>query len=113
MEAKGDLYLDRYEGWYSIRDEAYYDASELSESEGGEKLSPQGTLGRVDRRRKLVLPPVELSGPIARTAANPGFLEPESRRNEMISFVAGGLRDLSVSRTSFDWGSRSRAATSM
>jgi methionyl-tRNA synthetase len=43
METSGDLYLDRYEGWYSIRDEAYYDASELVDGEGGEKLSPQGT----------------------------------------------------------------------
>ncbi len=43
MEANGDLYLDRYEGWYSVRDEAYYDESELEEGEGGEKLSPQGT----------------------------------------------------------------------
>lgn len=43
MEASGDLYLDRYEGWYSVRDEAYYDESELTAGEGGEKLSPQGT----------------------------------------------------------------------
>ena len=43
MEAAGDLYLDRYEGWYSVRDEAFYDDSELIEGEGGEKLSPQGT----------------------------------------------------------------------
>ena len=43
MEAAGDLYLDRYEGWYSVRDEAFYDESELSRGEGGEKLSPQGT----------------------------------------------------------------------
>src|SRR5512143_69227 len=43
MEKRGDLYLGRYEGWYSVRDEAYYDESELSEGEGGEKLSPQGT----------------------------------------------------------------------
>ncbi len=43
MEANGDLYLDRYEGWYSVRDEAYYDECELVEGEGGEKLSPQGT----------------------------------------------------------------------
>ena len=43
MEAAGDLYLDRYEGWYSVRDEAFYDESELIDGEGGEKLSPQGT----------------------------------------------------------------------
>ena len=43
MEASGDLYLDRYEGWYSVRDEAFYGEGELTEGEGGEKLSPQGT----------------------------------------------------------------------
>ena len=43
MAERGDLYLDRYEGWYSVRDEAYYDESELTSAEGGEKLSPQGT----------------------------------------------------------------------
>src|SRR3546814_18272649 len=43
MEANGDLYLDRYEGWYSVRDEAFYDESELTDGEGGVRLSPQGT----------------------------------------------------------------------
>jgi methionyl-tRNA synthetase len=105
METSGDLYLDRYEGWYSIRDEAYYDESELVEGEGGEKLSPQGT-------------PVEwtvesswffrLSAYQDRLLAlyrdNPDFIRPDSRRNEILRFVEGGLRDLSISRTSFDWG---------
>ena len=43
MEAAGDIYLDKYAGWYSVRDEAYYDESELKESADGRKLSPQGT----------------------------------------------------------------------
>src|SRR3546814_9898675 len=43
MEANGDLYLDRYEGWYSVRDEAFYDENELTDGEGGVRLSPQGT----------------------------------------------------------------------
>lgn len=105
MEASGDLYLDRYEGWYSVRDEAYYDESELEKGEGGEKLSPQGT-------------PVEWTAEetwffrlsaygdklLALYNENPDFIRPESRRNEVMRFVEGGLRDLSVSRTSFDWG---------
>lgn len=104
MERAGDLYLDRYEGWYSVRDEAYYDESELVEGEGGARLSPQGTpvewtveeswFFRLSRYQDKLL---ELLG-------SPGFCEPESRRNEMIAFVSGGLKDLSVSRTSFDWG---------
>ena len=105
MEANGDLYLDRYEGWYSVRDEAYYDESELVAGEGDEKLSPQGTpvewtveeswFFRLSKYQDQLL---------ALYRDNPDFLQPESRRNEMIAFVSGGLRDLSVSRTSFDWG---------
>jgi len=105
MEANGDLYLDRYEGWYSGRDEAFYDESELVEGEGGAKLSPQGT-------------PVEWTAEetwffrlsayqdklLAHYRDNPDFIRPESRRNEVLRFVEGGLKDLSVSRTSFDWG---------
>jgi methionyl-tRNA synthetase len=105
MEAAGDLYLDRYEGWYSVRDEAFYDESELVEGEGGAKLSPQGTavewnveeswFFRLSRYRDYL---IELN-------ERPGFLEPESRRNEVLAFLKGQeLRDLSVSRTSFDWG---------
>ena len=105
MKENGDLYLDRYEGWYSVRDEAFYDESELVEGEGGEKLSPQGT-------------PVEWTAEetwffrlsnyqdklLALYRDNPDFIRPESRRNEVLRFVEGGLKDLSVSRTSFDWG---------
>ena len=104
MEAKGDLYLDRYEGWYSIRDEAYYDASELSETEGGEKLSPQGTPVEWTVEESWFFRLSNYQEPLLELLRTPGFLEPESRRNEMIAFVEGGLRDLSVSRTSFDWG---------
>lgn len=105
MAARGDLYLDRYEGWYSVRDEAFYDESELVDGEGGTRLSPQGT-------------PVEWTAEetwffrlsayqdrlLALYADQPDFIRPESRRNEVIRFVEGGLKDLSVSRTSFDWG---------
>ena len=105
MAEKGDLYLDRYEGWYSVRDEAYYDESELSEGEGGEKLSPQGTpvewaaeeswFFRLSNYQQKLLD---------HYSANPEFIRPESRRNEVVRFVEGGLSDLSISRTSFDWG---------
>jgi methionyl-tRNA synthetase len=105
METNGDLYLSRYEGWYSIRDEAYYDESELTEGEGGVKLSPQGTpvewtveeswFFRLSAYQDKLL---------ALYAEQPEFICPDSRRNEVMRFVEGGLRDLSVSRTSFDWG---------
>jgi methionyl-tRNA synthetase len=105
MEERGDLYLDRYEGWYSVRDEAYYEEEELSPSEDGGKLSPQGTpvewtveeswFFRLSNYQQLLLD---------HYAANPEFIRPESRRNEVVRFVEGGLKDLSISRTSFDWG---------
>ena len=105
MEANGDLYLDRYQGWYSVRDEAFYDESELVAGEGGEKLSPQGTpvdwtveetwFFRLSNYQDKLLQLYR---------DNPDFISPESRRNEVVRFVEGGLKDLSVSRTSFDWG---------
>ncbi|WP_340264899.1 methionine--tRNA ligase [Sphingobium mellinum] len=105
MEANGDLYLGRYEGWYSVRDEAFYDEKELVEGEGGEKLSPQGTpvewtveeswFFRLSAYQQKLLDLYE---------SQPDFIQPDSRRNEIMRFVEGGLSDLSISRTSFDWG---------
>ena len=105
MEANGDLYLGRYEGWYSVRDEAFYDEKELIEGEGEEKLSPQGTpvewtveeswFFRLSAYQQKLL---DLY------TSQPDFIRPDSRRNEIMRFVEGGLSDLSVSRTSFDWG---------
>ncbi len=105
MEANGDLYLDRYEGWYSVRDEAYYDASELIDGEGGEKLSPQGTSVEWTVEESWFFRLSKYQEPLlALFRDDAEFIRPESRRNEMIAFVSQGLRDLSVSRTSFDWG---------
>jgi methionyl-tRNA synthetase len=105
MEANDDLYLSRYEGWYSIRDEAYYDASELSDGEGGSKLSPQGTPVEWTVEESWFFRLSKYQEPLLKLFADhPEFLQPDSRRNEVIKFVEGGLRDLSVSRTSFDWG---------
>ncbi|MEQ1550570.1 methionine--tRNA ligase [Sphingorhabdus sp.] len=105
MEASDDLYLDRYEGWYSVRDEAFYGEEELTEGEGGVKLSPQGTpvewtveeswFFRLSKYQDALL---------ALYRDNPDFIRPERRKNEVLRFVEGGLKDLSVSRTSFDWG---------
>ena len=103
MEAARDLYLDRYEGWYSVRDEAYYDESEL-QREGEEKLSPQGTPVEWTVEESWFFRLSKYQDRLLELLRSPGFCEPESRRNEMIAFVSGGLRDLSISRTSFDWG---------
>ncbi|MEL7190469.1 MAG: methionine--tRNA ligase [Pseudomonadota bacterium] len=104
MEAAGDLYLDRYEGWYSVRDEAYYDESELIEGEGSDKLSPQGTPVEWTVEESWFFRLSKYQDRLLELLNSKGFLEPASRRNEMIAFVEQGLKDLSVSRTSFDWG---------
>jgi methionyl-tRNA synthetase len=107
MEANGDLYLDRYEGWYSVRDEAYYDESELVAGEGGEKLSPQGTPVEWTVEESWFFRLSRYQQPLLDLyARQPDFVRPQTRLNEVRSFVEGGLRDLSVSRTSFDWGVR-------
>jgi methionyl-tRNA synthetase len=105
MAANGDLYTGRYEGWYSVRDEAYYDESEISLGDSGEKLSPQGTpvewtveeswFFRLSAYQQKLLDLYE---------AHPEFIQPESRRNEVLRFVESGLKDLSVSRSTFNWG---------
>ena len=105
MEEAGDLYLDRYEGWYSVRDEAFYDESELIEGEGSQKLSPQGTPVEWTAEETWFFRLSKYQEPLLKLYRDrPEFIRPESRRNEVMRFVEGGLRDLSVSRTSFDWG---------
>ncbi|HEY0414561.1 MAG TPA: methionine--tRNA ligase [Allosphingosinicella sp.] len=105
MAERGDLYLGRYEGWYSVRDEAYYDEEELVAADTGEKLSPQGTAVEWTVEESWFFRLSAYQQPLLdHYAANPGFIRPESRRNEVLRFVEGGLSDLSVSRTSFDWG---------
>ena len=105
MREAGDLYLDRYEGWYSVRDEAFYDESELVAGEGGEKLSPQGTPVEWTAEETWFFRLSKYQEPLLTLYRdNPDFIRPESRRNEVLRFVEGGLKDLSVSRTSFDWG---------
>jgi methionyl-tRNA synthetase len=105
MEERGDLYLDRYEGWYSVRDEAYYEEEELTAGENGAKLSPQGTPVEWTVEESWFFRLSKYQQPLLdHYAANPDFIRPESRRNEVVRFVEGGLKDLSISRTSFDWG---------
>ena len=105
MEERGDLYLDRYEGWYSVRDEAYYEPDELTTAEDGSKLSPQGTPVEWTVEESWFFRLSKYQQPLLdHYAAHPEFIQPESRRNEVVRFVEGGLKDLSISRTSFDWG---------
>ena len=105
MEERGDLYLDRYEGWYSVRDEAYYEEDELTSTDDGSKLSPQGTPVEWTVEESWFFRLSKYQQPLLdHYAANPDFIRPDSRRNEVVRFVESGLKDLSISRTSFDWG---------
>ena len=107
MADNGDIYLDSYAGWYSVRDEAYYAEDETSVGEDKVRRGPQGSPGRVGRGEKLFLQAVQVSRQASRALRQAArFIGPDSRKNEVISFVKGGLRDLSISRTTFDWGVR-------
>lgn len=105
MEANGDIYLDKYAGWYSVRDEAYYDESELHKGENGEKLSPQNApVEWVEEESYFFKLSAYQDKLLELYETKPEFIGPDVRRNEVVSFVKRGLNDLSVSRTTFDWG---------
>ena len=105
MQVAGDIYLGKYSGWYSVRDEAYYDESELKEAADGRKLSPQGTpVEWVEEESYFFKLSSYRERLLAYYDAHPEFIGPDTRANEVKSFVRGGLQDLSISRTTFDWG---------
>ena len=101
----GEIYLGSYSGWYSVRDEAYVAESELAEGPDGEKLAPSGApVERVEEPSYFFRLSAWGDRLLAYYEAHPDAILPESRRNEVLSFVRGGLEDLSVSRTGFRWG---------
>ncbi len=105
MAANGDIYKSTYSGWYSVRDEAYYAEGETVLKEDGVRLGPQGTpVEWVEEESYFFRLSAYQDRLLAYYAENPGFIMPEARRNEVTSFVSGGLTDLSISRTTFDWG---------
>ena len=105
MDRNGDIYLDKYAGWYSVRDEAYYAEVEIVENERGEKLAPTGTpVEWVEEESYFFALSNYQDKLLAHYEKHPDFIGPATRRNEVISFVKGGLQDLSMSRTSFNWG---------
>ena len=102
---RGDIYKDSYKGWYSVRDEAFYAEDELNEDGEGNKFSPQGTpVEWLEEDSYFFRLSAYEDKLLAHFEAHPEFLMPESRRNEIVSFIKGGLKDLSISRTAFDWG---------
>jgi methionyl-tRNA synthetase len=105
MQAAGDIYLDKYSGWYSVRDEAYYDEQETRFNEQGERVGPQGTpVEWVEEESYFFRLSAYQDKLLDLYARHPDFVLPKERLNEVVSFVKGGLQDLSISRTTFDWG---------
>jgi len=105
MEANGDIYKDAYAGWYSVRDEAYYAESETEVRADGLRYGPQGTVvDWVEEESYFFRLSAYEDRLLAHYEANRDFIGPDERRNEVVSFVKGGLKDLSISRTTFDWG---------
>ena len=105
LEAAGDIYLDRYEGWYSVRDEAYYDEEDLVVADDGTRLAPTGTAVAWTQEESWFFRLSRFQEPLLKLySEHPGFVQPPNRLNEMRAFVERGLKDLSISRTSFDWG---------
>jgi methionyl-tRNA synthetase len=105
MADKGDIYKDRYAGWYSVRDEAYYQEEETELRADGVRYGPQGTpVEWVEEESYFFKLSAYEEKLLKLYEDQPDFIGPNERRNEVISFVKSGLKDLSVSRTTFDWG---------
>jgi methionyl-tRNA synthetase len=105
MEKAGDIYLGTYTGWYSVRDEAFYAEGETTVGPDGIRVGPQGTPVEWTEEHTYFF---KLSAYQKRLlkyyADHPDFILPETRRNEVVSFVKAGLQDLSISRTTLTWG---------
>ena len=105
MRAAGDIYKDSYAGWYSVRDEAYFAESETQIGEDGVRIGPTGTpVDWVEEESYFFRLSAYQDRLLEHYRAHADFIGPEERRNEVVSFVESGLRDLSISRTTFDWG---------
>ena len=106
MNANGDIYLDKYSGWYSVRDERYFTDEETEVGEDGVRRAIEtGTEVTWTEEESYFFRLSQYQDKLlAHYKANPNFAGPESRFNEVIRFVEAGLQDLSISRTSFDWG---------
>jgi methionyl-tRNA synthetase len=106
MEAAGDIYLDKYAGWYSVRDEAYYAEDETHVNEHKVRLATKtGTpVEWVEEESYFFKLSAYQQKLLDLYASVPDFVLPKERLNEVASFVRGGLQDLSISRTTFDWG---------
>lgn len=105
MEANGDIYLGTYGGWYSVRQEAFFDESETTVDDEGVRVEPLGSPVEWVEEESYFFKLSAYEDKLLELYKNQrDFIGPDTRRNEVLSFVKSGLRDLSISRTTFDWG---------
>ena len=105
MEANGDIYLSKYPGWYSVRDEAFFDEGELTKGADGKQYAPTGApVEWVEEESYYFKLSAWQERLLAYYRDNPDFIVPEKYRNEIVAFVERGLTDLSISRSTFNWG---------
>jgi len=105
LEKNDDIYLSKYSGWYSVSDEAFYNEDEIEEIDGKKfAISSKSTVEWIEEESYFFRLSKWQNPLLDYYEANPDFILPESRRNEVISFVKSGLKDLSVSRKTFSWG---------
>ncbi|HZM07063.1 MAG TPA: methionine--tRNA ligase [Methylocella sp.] len=105
MAAADDIYHSKYPGWYSVRDEAFFDEGELTEGPGGSRLAPTGAPVEWVEEESYFFRLSAYQDRLLKLYRDcPDFVTPEKYRNEIIAFVERGLTDLSISRSTFDWG---------
>jgi len=105
MADNGDIYLDSYSGWYSVRQEAFFDEKETTVGEDGVRREPLGSpVEWIEEESYFFRLSAYQDKLLALYESDPEFIGPQERRNEVMSFVKSGLKDLSISRTTFDWG---------
>ncbi|MDC3152060.1 methionine--tRNA ligase [Candidatus Pelagibacter sp.] len=105
LEKKEEIYLSKYSGWYSVSDEAFYNEDEIEDLNGKKISKLSGSQVEWVEEESYFFKLSKWQEPLLKFYSdNPKFILPESRKNEVISFVKSGLKDLSVSRKSFSWG---------
>ncbi len=105
LENKGEIYLSKYSGWYSVSDEAFYTEDEIESIDGIYKNKSSGSTVEWVEEESFFFKLSKWQEPLLKFySENPKFILPLTRRNEVISFVKSGLKDLSISRKSFSWG---------
>jgi len=105
LEKNDDIYLSKYSGWYSVSDEAFYNEDEIINKDGNNIASASGSVVEWIEEESYFFRLSKWQGKLLKYYENHAdFISPKSRKNEVVSFVKSGLKDLSISRKAFSWG---------